>query len=198
MENFLLQVGGTVISLGLLLSASAYIFQASFTRLLDKRMELFKQQLTVDSKVRELTLRSQIDFIERQLGEFYGPIYAMLRRGEPIYRLWMQGKLEEIDGDISVLFREQNEMISKIILEKSHLVDGDVIPPSFTLFLTHVAVWHGFEKTSHKGVPLSEDEFPEAYYPESFEEEIFLTTERLKRELYSLHRHYGLLTPPAS
>jgi hypothetical protein len=56
-----------------------------------------------------------------------------------------------------------------------------------------VAVWHGYMNTEHKGVPLTDSEFPEAYYPTEFEEEIFLTTERLKRELFELHGQYGLL-----
>ena len=197
MENLFSQIGGTIFSLGLLLPAALFLFQASFAKLLDKKMELFKQQLGQDSKIKELTLRSQIDFKERQLGEFYGPIYAMLKRGEPIYRLWTQGKLDEIDSEIAVLFREQNDIIARIILGKSHLIDGETIPETFTSFLTHVAVWHGFEKTIHKGVPLTELEFPEAYYPENFETEIFRVTEHLKRDLYALHRHSGLLAMPS-
>jgi hypothetical protein len=182
-----------LVSGSLLLGGAAFLFQASFTRLLDKRMEVFKQQLQLDTKVRELVLKSQIDFRERQLGEFYGPIYAMLKRGKPIYDLWTAGRLDEIDASLSEMFRSQNDAVVKILLEKAHLMDGDKIPESFTRFLTHVAVWHGYVETEHRGVPHSEGEFPEVYYPESFEEEIFSTTERLKKELYELHNHYGLL-----
>lgn len=180
--------GGTVLAVGL------YMFQASFTRLLDKRIEMFKQQLQVDAKVRELTLKSQIDFKERQLGELYGPIYALLKRGQPIYALFATGRLSEIEESVSKLFIETNETITRTILEKSHLIDGPSIPESFTLFLTHVAVWHGYVGTRHGGVPYTKEEFPEAYYPDAFEREVFTTTERLKRELYALHGKYGLLT----
>ena len=185
-------VGGLV-SGGLLLGAAVYLFRETFTRLLDKRMKVFDQQLQLDTKVREAVLKAQIDFRERQLGEFYGPIYAMLKRGKPIYALWVDGRLDEIDENISKLFKEQNDAIVRIILERAHLVDGDTIPEAFTRFLTHVAVWHGYLETEHGGVPHSEEDFPEAYYPESFERNIFATTERLKKELYALHNSYGLL-----
>lgn len=157
-------------------------------------MEVFKQQLQVDGKTRELALKSQIDFKERQLGEFYGPIYAYLRRGKPIYNLWQQGRLDEIEIHINKLFVDTNDEIVRIILTRSHLVSGDAIPESFTRFLTHVAVWHGYMTTPHGGVPLTRDDFPEAYYPMEFEEEIVCTTERLKRELHQLHSTYGLLS----
>lgn len=176
-----------------MLSVGTFLFQQSYSRLLDKQMEKFKQQLQLDTKLREMTLKSQIDFRERQLGEFYGPIYAYLRRGKPIYRLWLDGRLDEIEDEISELFVEANMAIVEILLKKSHLVAGETIPTSFTRFLTHVAVWHGFMKTEHGGVPLSSDDFPEAYYPTEFEDEIFATTERLKKELFELHRSYGLL-----
>lgn len=183
-----------LLSGGIILAASIYLFQQAFGRLLDKHMEVFKQELQVDTKTRELTLKSQIDFRERQLGEFYGPIYAYLRRGKPIYRLWVEGRLNEIEPEINKLFVAANDAIVAIILQRSHLVAGDRIPESFTRFLTHVAVWHGYMQTEHGGVPLSQEEFPEAYYPTEFEEEIFTTTERLKKELFDLHNRYGLLT----
>lgn len=191
--EFLNYLVAGLLSGGLVLAASIYLFQQAFSRLLDKQMEVFKQQLQVDTKMRELTLKSQIDFRERQLGEFYGPIYAYLRRGKPIYRLWVEGRLDEIEPDINRLFVEANDAIVAIILGKSHLVAGARVPDSFTRFLTHVAVWHGYMKTEHGGVPLSQEEFPEAYYPADFEEEIVTTTERLKEELFELHNKYGLL-----
>ncbi|HAP24658.1 MAG TPA: hypothetical protein DCR74_03160 [Achromobacter sp.] len=180
---------GTVVG-----AIGTFVFQAFFSRLLDKRMEIFRQQLQIDTKVRELTLQSQIEFRERQLGEFYGPIYALLRRGEPIYRLWLEERLAEIDDEIRRLCMETNNTIVDIIMKKSHLVVGEKIPRSFTLFLTHVAVWHGYLDKTGGGIPLSQDEFPEAYYPAGFEEEIFETTEQLKRELFELHKRYGLLS----
>nr|WP_315428160.1 hypothetical protein [uncultured Albidiferax sp.] len=195
--EFLKYLTAGLLSGTLVLTAFAFLFKESFTRLLDQQMEIFKQKLQIDATTRELTLKSQIDFRERQLGEFYGPIYAYLRRGKPIYLLWDEGRLDEIESDINKLFVAANEAIVAIILTKSHLIAGDKIPESFTRFLTHVAVWHGYMGTEHGGVPLSDKEFPEAYYPEEFEDEIFATTERLKKELFELHNRYGLLISQA-
>ncbi len=159
---------------------------------LDRRLERLKYELGVDTKTRELMLRSRIEFKERQLAEFYGPIYAYLKRGRPIYDLWTEGRLDEVDEHIQVLFVATNNEIVRIILSKSHLIQGSQIPASFTQFLTHVAVWQSYLTTPHKGIPFQEEEFPEVYYPETFEEEIFKTTETLKAELDELHRKYGL------
>ena len=178
---------------GVFLAVFVWLLQFSIGKLLDQKMENFKQQLQIDTKIRELLLKSQIEFRERQLGDFYGPIYARLKRGKPINRLWKKDKLEVIDASITDLFASTNDAIVEIILNRSHLVDGAEIPESFTGFLTHVAIWHGYMATPHKGLPLSKKEFPEAYYPVAFEEEIFATTERLKRELSELHGRYGLL-----
>lgn len=190
--EFLQYVSTVVATGGALLLGSVFLFKITFERLLDKKMDVFRQSLQIDTKIRELTVKSQIDFRERQLGEFYGPIYALLQRGKPVYRLWNEGRLSEIDEEISELFFEANNTVVNIILQKSHLISGAEIPRSYTLFLTHVAVWHGYTKTEHEGVPISREEFPEAYYPVEFEENIFAATERLKKELFDLHSKYGL------
>jgi hypothetical protein len=164
-------------------------------RALDRQSARFKQGLDIDAKTRELVLRSQIEYKERQLSEFYGPIYAYLKRGQPIYDLWAVGRLDEIDDSISGLFTSANDDIVRIILTKSHLIRGPRIPASFTHFLTHVAVWHAYLKTSHRGIPFSQTEFPEAYFPTEFEPEIASTTESLKRELDELYAKYALADP---
>lgn len=185
-----------------LFSASAVVAVVAFLgrgwidSLFERRLEKFKHELGLDAKTRELTLSSQIEFKERQLSEFYGPIYALLKRGRPIYDLWGKGRLHEVEADITSLFLEANNRIVEIILSKSHLIHGDQIPDSFTQFLTHVAVWHSYLKTPHRGVPFSKEEFPEAYYPDDFEREIFQVTELLKRELDELYRQYGLIDVP--
>ncbi len=130
-------------------------FQGVANRWLDSKMDRFRQLLELDIKVRELALKSQMEFKERQLSEFYGPIYSLLRRGGPIFKLWQDGRLHEIDSTIRDLFFKANEIISEIILTKPHLVDGNVIPDSFVNFLTHVTIWHGYLKITNDGVPVT-------------------------------------------
>lgn len=182
-----------LISSTTVIAIAGFIARETFARVLNRRLEIFKHELGIEAKTRELTLKSQIEFKERQLAEFYGPIYALLKRGRPIYDHWAKGKLKEITSDVESLFVDANNQILNILLNKSHLIQGNKIPDSFIHFLTHVAVWHAFLKTNHKGVPFSKEEFPEAYYNDEFENEIFNTTESLKLELDGLYHHYGLL-----
>jgi hypothetical protein len=190
--DFLTTVLGGLLSGSAVLGAGVYLFQTSFTRILDKRMEVFKQQLQVGTKLRELTLKSQIEFRERQLGEFYGPIYAILKRGVPLYKHYEKNKINRILPAINEIFVDGNSTIVKIILQKAHLIVGDDIPGSYIKFLVHVAVWSAFRATPSGEVP-PEKEFPEAYYPKDFEEDIFRTTKQLKQELADLHARYGVL-----
>lgn len=171
-----------------------FVLRESFKRLLDSRIEELKHRLNVAAKKHELALKSQIEFREKQLAEFYGPIYALLKRGRSvIYPYWSAGKLGAIDEQLRILAVESNNTIAGILLEKSHLIDGEKIPESFIHYLTHVSVWHAFLDAGHGGVSLAQDEFPEAYYPEEFQENIYLTTEKLKKELHDLHETYTLL-----
>jgi len=173
-------------------AVAGLLARESFKSLLDARLERLKHDLHVTAKTRELAINSQIEYKERQLAEFYGPIYARLKRGRPVYDLWTKGRLQDIRQRVVELFTQANADVVQIILTKSHLIDGEDIPASFLHYLTHVAVWDAYLAQNMKGVPLSEDEFPEAYYPKLFESEVFSTTERLKRELYALYRELGL------
>jgi hypothetical protein len=158
---------------------------------LSKSLEKHKQELGIEATRTQLTLQSQIQFKERQLSEFYGPVYSLLKRIRPIDNLWNAGRLKEIDTVARHVIRESNDKIVEIILTKGHLIQGEVIPTSYTGFLSHVAVWHAF-------LDLPSDKWEvyhklqEAQYQQHFEEEVFLTTETLKRELYSLYEQYGL------
>jgi len=178
--------------------AIAFLARQSFTRFLNREAERFKYTLGVDAKTRELLLRSQIEFKERQLSEFYGPIYAYLKRGEPIISLWKDGRLYEVEDEMRTLFKAANEDMVRIILTKSHLVRGPTIPKLFTQYLTHVAVWHAYLNTSHKTLPFPREEFPEAFFPEEFVSEVVQTTEALKRELDDLYKRYGVEVDPAA
>ena len=73
-------------------------------------------------------MKSQIDFKEKQLSEFYGPIYALLKQIRPLDDLWNAGKLGAADRSIVAAIRKANDRIVEIILAKSHLVQGDRIP----------------------------------------------------------------------
>jgi hypothetical protein len=186
---------GSLISTSAVVAIAVFVARESFGRLLDARLERFKHDLQVEATTRELTMQSQIEFKERQISELYGPIYAMLKRGRTLVRLWREGKLADVEGQFWTLARSTNQAIEELILGKSHLIEGDRIPDSFVQFLTHVPIWHWFGETTQGPPPLPPEEFPEAYYAEEFEREIYATTERLKRELHELYVRFGLVAP---
>ena len=194
--DFLTLIAGGLLSSTTVLAAGVYFFQTSFTRLLDKRMEVFKQQLQIGTTLHELTLKSQIEFRERQLGEFYGPICAILKRGQLLYKVFEDGKLTGIETAINDVLVEGNNTIVSILLQKSHLIADDKIPDSHIHFLTHVAVWHALQRSKPRIPPPSKATFPEAHYPEQFEADILRTTEQLKRQLFDLHKQFGILAKP--
>ncbi len=183
---------GSLISTTSVVTVVAFLARESFAILLDRKHELYKHQLELDTSKHELALEAQIAFKEKQLSEFYGPIYALLKRGRTIYKYVMDGKLGDIDEHLRKMAVEANNAIVNIILTKSHLIEGSVIPNSYIHFLTHVEIWHAYLKTEFQGVPYSQSEFPEAYYPVEFEKDIYLTTEALKFELQGLYRQYGI------
>ncbi|HEX7314358.1 MAG TPA: hypothetical protein VF297_10570 [Pyrinomonadaceae bacterium] len=191
--DWLQAIVGGLISTSTVIAVTVFVSREWFTRLINRGFERFKHDLQIEAMTRELTLKSQIEFKERQLSEFYGPIYSRLKRGRALVRLWKDGKLAEINQQFWELARKTNTEIEDIILTKSHLIDGDEIPKSFIQFLTHVPIWHGFMETSHGSVPFSQEDFPEAYYTEEFEKDIYSTTEKLKKDLKMLYLRFGVI-----
>jgi hypothetical protein len=179
---------GSLLSTTAVVTIAAFVARESFVKLLDRHLATFQHELDIDAKRQELTIKSRIEYRERQLAEFYGPIYAILKRGRPVHKLWIGGRLDQIDKQLRELSVTSNNAIVEIILHKSHLIDGDEIPQSFIHYLSHVVIWHAHLEAGIGGVTVSESELPEAYYPISFENDVFETTERLKRELDALHR----------
>jgi hypothetical protein len=101
--DFTQTVVGTLLSTSVVLAIGGFLARESFARLLDSRLERFRHGLEVDLAKRQLTIQSQIERKERQLAEFYGPIYAMLKRGRTLVRLLLDGKLDPIRDQFWVL-----------------------------------------------------------------------------------------------
>src|SRR5215471_8596100 len=127
-----------VISTSSVIAITAFLAREWFKGALDQRFERFKHDLQKEAKAHELTLKSQIEFKERQLSEFYGPIYSRLKRGRAIVAYYRDQKLTAIEGKFWELARRTNTEIEQILLTKSHLIEGDVIPKSYIQFLIHV------------------------------------------------------------
>ena len=184
---------GSLVSASAVVAVALYVARESFKKLLDKELATYKHELELSASRRTLAAKAEIEFRERQLGEFYGPIYAILKRGRTVHQLWMDRKLGQIDEQLMKFSVESNEQIVDILIRNIHLIDGAVIPPSFVHYLSHVVIWHSHLAAGLGGVTSSQQDFPEAYYPVEFEQEIFETTERLKRNLAGLYQESGLV-----
>jgi hypothetical protein len=179
-----------LVSTATLLAIAGFLGRTIFINALDARLEYIKHRLQLEATERQLTIQSQIQYKERQLSELYGPIYAMVSRGRRIVKLAGEGRLDSILDQFWEMARATNRRIEEILLSKSHLIEG-VMPESFIQFLVHVPLWDAFMNTPQK-LPPPKEIFPEAYYSESFEVEVYATTERLRSELRDLYARSGL------
>jgi len=139
-------------------------------------------------------LHEDVELRKQQLAELYGPIYSYLQLNTEIYKLWMAKKLEGINTEVVDLFQKQNQKVVEILSTKMHLLEGELLPPSFIKYMTSVTIWNIYTENDSLNhvVPSQVAELPEAKYPDQFEEYIRKTTEHLKKELNDLRRKYGI------
>jgi hypothetical protein len=150
-----------------------------------------------------IVFTAEIAYRQRQLAEFYGPIYASLKLTGRLWRLLSDGKIGSIRDPVMDLFREQNQMILKLLQTKFDLVEGATIPPSFAKYATSVTLFNlGTTSGPNNNNPPDVASLEEAAWPHEFFDDILATTEKLKRcldELYAearLHSGQYLTTAP--
>ncbi len=132
----------------------------------------------------------EIAYRERQLAEFYGPIYASLKMTGRLWKLLSNGKIGSIRGPVMDLFRDQNEMILKHLQTKFDLVEGDSIPQSFAKYATSVTLFNlGTRIGPDNNNPPDVAALEEAQWPKEFFEYIVSTTEKLKSRLGQLYKN---------
>ncbi|UCC99615.1 MAG: hypothetical protein JSW66_06960 [Phycisphaerales bacterium] len=142
-------------------------------------------------QARGIVGEAEIRYREQQLSEFYGPLYAYMQGSQPIYDLWMNGKLRHVNEPIKVKFREQNECMLNIIRTKAHLIDEGVFPNELARFMTSVTIWNLYT-SQQDGLPQEVAELPAASFPVEFQKYIYEKTEELKAELEGLYKKYGV------
>jgi hypothetical protein len=84
----------------------------------------------------EFLARRELEFRERQLAEFYGPVYGYLKSQKDIYDMWMGGLLEDRNFEVKQLFARQNAIVRDLIISKMHLIDSPEMPEHFIRYLT--------------------------------------------------------------
>ncbi len=134
-----------------------------------------------------LLTEADLEFRQRQLEEFYGPIYASLKLSSEIYPLWRDGKITEVNRDVITLFKQQNDEIITILKNKAHLMDGAEFPPEFIKFMTSATIWGMYcTRPDQPYIPEHVSSFDQVKWPTEFESHIFTKTEELKQTLDGL------------
>ncbi|WP_374685687.1 hypothetical protein [Promineifilum sp.] len=139
----------------------------------------------------EIKTRKRIEYLERQLTEFYGPISALLSINKGILKITYDPDTGVYAKDVPPEFlRELKETVMipntiaivEIIKENFHLIDSSIVPSHMVNFVVHAQVWpiyskHGIERKKYL------DRFR---FPQEFAEYITATTNTLKAEYLSL------------
>ncbi|MEO1593123.1 MAG: hypothetical protein AAFU71_17795 [Cyanobacteria bacterium J06632_22] len=152
-------------------------------------------EASVEKVLHQKTLLTEADlaYRQRQLEEFYGPIYASLKLSSQIHPLWMEGHLEAVNPDVIDLFHQQNTDIITILKTKAHLIDGRDFPPEFVHFMTSATVWGMFcARPEHPYMPDAVASLEAVKWPQAFEDHIYGKTEELKRTLDDLLIRYRI------
>lgn len=144
-------------------------------------------------KEREITGRAELEYRQKQIEEFYGPIYSYLEANRAIYPLWLNGQLTEVNFDVIKMFAAQNDSIIDIIAHKAHLIDGDVMPDELTAFTTSATIWNMYcTRPDTPYLPDHVASLPEVQWPDQFEVYVRTKTIELKRRLNELYQKYHI------
>jgi hypothetical protein len=169
------------------IGASA-LLAALFKRFLEEGISNWFKTI---QQARGVVGEAEIRYREQQLAEFYGPLYAYMKGSEPIYNLWMAGKLRHVDEPLKARFREQNEYMLKIIGTRAHLIDEGTFPSELARFMTSVTIWNLYT-SQQDGLPQEVAELPAASFPKEFQAYIYTETEDLKAKLEKVYRKHGV------
>lgn len=136
--------------------------------------------------------RGELAFRQQQLAELYGPVYGLLTSQEDIYELWMGGGMGEKNLEIKQLFSMQNAKIRELIVTKTHLIEGNVMPDSFIRFFTSTLIFDLYAATTNEGqVPSHLRDYPRSAYPVDFNNHVVSVTEALKARIEALNTEYA-------
>ncbi len=134
---------------------------------------------------------AEIEYRQRQLAEFYSPLYAYLQGNKPVFDLWIAHRLHHINEPLKAHFREANEAMLAIIRSKSHFVDEEIFPPEMARFMTAVTIWNLFT-SQQDGLPPEVAALPDTEFPQQFPDYIFAKTKALKKDLEQLYKKYRI------
>jgi hypothetical protein len=114
--------------------------------------------------------RSELAFRQQQLSEFYGPAYGYVMSQKDIYQLWMEGKMPQANFEFKRILSGQNQLLRNLIINKAHLIDGAVMPASFSQFVASTLIFDLYAAKADEGmVPGNLRDDKRTKYPDDFE-----------------------------
>ena len=155
----------------------------------------FSQTLESAKKTQEAAIAqraARIQFVERQLSDFYYPVKMRLERDNAIWEVSAQNKSStanlKIADDIEArLILPNHQEIMELIKGKFHLLTNDAeqvdIAPlilSMNRYQRHVTIYKALRESNDSRFPLSICE--DCGYPKEFENEVYKRIQSLERQ----------------
>jgi hypothetical protein len=145
--------------------------------------------------------KDKLDRINKQLGDFYGPLYSLMKSNEKAWQSFREkykpgGSFfdtknppnhEEITAwrhYMKVVFMPANDKIYDIIVSKSDLLIEDDMPACLLELISHIVVYKAVIK--NWDISDSKENTSIINFPIDAQEYIFKAFEKLKREQYKL------------
>jgi hypothetical protein len=145
---------------------------------ISKYLEISKQKITLQNKIRETNRDKIYTIVEKQLSNFYYPIYFRLQKDNALWKLSSQ-----LYGERSTMPQETNDIIEREYILKNHnevlsIIENNIhfiemdsqFQESINAYIKHVAVYDTIRKV-HSTNKLNPIDF-DAPYPKSFIEMI--------------------------
>lgn len=134
---------------------------------LNIQFEKIKSKLDFSNEIGKIKMEKQINFIEKQLEEFYWPIYLRLEKNNAIYGS-MGKQYVGITLDTAVILPNHIEIV-KIIEEKIYLATpSEQLLATITKYVRHVKVYWALRKlgntTSYPDDLGSQYDYPTEFY----------------------------------
>ena len=141
----------------------------------------------------EFLARRELEFRERQLAEFYGPVYGYLKSQKDIHGMWMEGLLGDKNFEVKQLFAKQNAIVRDLIISKMHLIDSPEMPEHFIRYLTDTLIFDIYAAPTPDGrVPDHVAGDARVKYPDEFNEHVFTTAVSLKQRTKELNEKFAI------
>jgi|RhiMetdeSRZDD1v2_1073273.scaffolds.fasta_scaffold280330_3 hypothetical protein len=143
--------------------------------LINKSIERFRSAQALKNELNKQRFVTQLQFIERQLSEFYWPIYLRLQKDNAVWRRILDRQkdaddpLHKIGAEIEGNFILPNHgEIVKIIEEKIHLakLDEGLLEP-LLMYIKHVAVYKAAKSAGfNELLPIHlQEPWPKDFFP---------------------------------